>query len=64
MILFAKIIKGMAGIFFESGMPFVYLDSCKAILAGLSHPHHCSSVYSVPQVFYINHNLRTVTVKL
>ncbi len=64
MILVAEIIKGMTWNLFEAGMPFVYPGSCEAILVSLSHPHHRSSVHSVPQVFSINHNLRTVTVTL
>ena len=35
----------------------------EAILVGLSRSHHCSSVHSVPQVFFINLNLRTITAK-
>lgn len=62
MILAVKLTKGMTQILFETGMPFVYVVFCEAAPVSLSRPHHRSSVCSVPQVFFINLNLRTVTV--
>lgn len=36
----------------------------EALLVGLSRSHPYSGVHSVPQVFFINLNLRTITAKL